>query len=176
MKTDRKGRIVLQRGDYRVNNFIFHLEPNHIKVMAISGIVSWRVSLDTSVGMLIANGIKEKQDQWLCIYASPPNSSTPRSSSIRSSTVRPSPPTTRRPTIKSSRKRRNFTKNSKSPASNTQAPLLHTYSPPTPHVFPVVVVVRGFSYPEHDGKVYKSVRKSTNVCESVNFVVYLRYL
>ena len=69
MKTDRKGRIVLQRGDYRVNNFIFHLEPNHIKVMAISGIVSWRVSLDTSVGMLIANGIKEKQDQWLGIYA-----------------------------------------------------------------------------------------------------------
>ncbi len=70
MKTDRKGRIVLQRGDYRVGNFIFHLEPNHIKVMTVSGIVSWRVSLDTSVGMLVAQGVKEKKDTWLGLYAS----------------------------------------------------------------------------------------------------------
>ena len=48
MKTNKKGKVVLQRGDYRVANFIFHEENNFIKVMALSGIVSWRVSLDTS--------------------------------------------------------------------------------------------------------------------------------
>jgi len=69
MKTNRKGKIRLQRGDYRVGNFIFHQEPGHIKVAAISGIASWRVSLDTAVGMLVSNGIKEKQDRWLGIYA-----------------------------------------------------------------------------------------------------------
>ncbi len=69
MKTDRKGRIRLERGDYRVGNFVFHHEPNHIKVMAISGMTSWRVSLDTAVGMLVAEGIKQKKDRWLGIYA-----------------------------------------------------------------------------------------------------------
>ncbi len=69
MKTDRKGRIRLQRGDYRVGNFVFHTESNHIKVTATSGMASWRVSLDSSAGMLVANGIREKEDRWLGIYA-----------------------------------------------------------------------------------------------------------
>lgn len=69
MKTTRKGQIRLQRGDYRVGNFVFHLEGNHVKVTATSGIASWRISLDTSVGMLVTNGIIEKQDRWLGLYA-----------------------------------------------------------------------------------------------------------
>ena len=69
MKTNKKGKVVLQRGDYRVANFIFHEENNFIKVMAVSGIVSWRVSLDTSVGMLVAMAVKEKHDNWLRTYA-----------------------------------------------------------------------------------------------------------
>ncbi len=69
MKTTRKGQIRLQRGDYRVGNFVFHTEPNHVKVTATSGMAAWRVSLDSSAGMLVANGIKEKQDRWLATYA-----------------------------------------------------------------------------------------------------------
>ena len=69
MKTNKKGKIKLQYGDYRVGNFIFHEEPEHIKCMDISGITSWRVSTDTSVGMLIKMGIKEKHDGWLKGYA-----------------------------------------------------------------------------------------------------------
>ena len=70
MKTDRKGHIKLQRGDYRVGNFIFHEETSFIKVMPISGMVSWRVSLAMSVGMLVKDAIKEKHDNWLAAYAS----------------------------------------------------------------------------------------------------------
>lgn len=69
MKTDKKGRIRLQRGDYRTGNFVFHDEGRFIKVMAISGIVSWRVSTDTSMGMLLLAAIKEKRDTWLHVYA-----------------------------------------------------------------------------------------------------------
>lgn len=69
MKTDRKGRIRLQGGDYRVGNFIFHEEPEHIKCMDISGLVSWRVSTETAVGMLVQMAIKEKHDGWLKGYA-----------------------------------------------------------------------------------------------------------
>lgn len=69
MKTDRKGRIRLQRGDYRVGNFVFHLEPAHVKVMSAAGVVSWRVSLDTAVGMLVAQALMEKKDNWLRTYA-----------------------------------------------------------------------------------------------------------
>ena len=69
MKTNRKGKIRLQRGDYRVGNFVFHEEDNHVKVTATSGIASWRISRDTAMGMLVSNGIREKQDRWLGIYA-----------------------------------------------------------------------------------------------------------
>ena len=69
MKTDRKGRIVPRRGDYRVANFVFHPENNYVKVMCTSGIVSWRVSADLSVGILILQAIKERRDNWLHTYA-----------------------------------------------------------------------------------------------------------
>ena len=70
MKVNRKGQIRLQRGDYRVGNFIFHAEGDHVKVVASSGIASWRVSLYTAVGTLIAEAIKEHHDPWLALYAS----------------------------------------------------------------------------------------------------------
>lgn len=69
MKTDKNGHIRLQRGDYRSGNFIFHEENNHIKVSAISGMVSWRISTDTAVGQLIKLALKEKRDRWLGLYA-----------------------------------------------------------------------------------------------------------
>lgn len=69
MKTDRKGRIRLQKGDYRVGNFVLHKENGFIKVMATSGIVSWRISTDTTVGMLVEEAMNEKKDNWLAIYA-----------------------------------------------------------------------------------------------------------
>ncbi len=69
MKTNKKGKIILQVGDYRVDNFVFHEERNFVKIMASSGIVSWRVSLDTSVGMMVRMAIKEKHDNWLKTYA-----------------------------------------------------------------------------------------------------------
>lgn len=69
MKLDKKGKIKLQHGDYRVGNFIFHEEGNHIKGMDISGLVSWRISKDTSVGMMLSMAIKEKHDGWLKGYA-----------------------------------------------------------------------------------------------------------
>lgn len=68
MKTNRKGQICLQRGDYRVGNFVFHPENNHVKITATSGIASWRVSVDTAAGQLVLGGIKEKQDRWLATY------------------------------------------------------------------------------------------------------------
>ena len=70
MKTNKKGKIRLERGDYRVGNFIFHEENNYIKVIASSGIVSWRVSLDLSVAMLIKDAIDNKRDVFLHTYAS----------------------------------------------------------------------------------------------------------
>ena len=69
MKTNRKGKVRLQKGDYQVGNFIFHEEAGFIKVMAISGIVSWRVSLATSVGMLASQALHERYDNWLRTYA-----------------------------------------------------------------------------------------------------------
>lgn len=69
MKVNKKGQIVLQKGDYRVNNFIFHEEDNHIKVIAVSGIVSWRVFADSAIGQMILYAIREKLDDWLAIYA-----------------------------------------------------------------------------------------------------------
>lgn len=69
MKTNRKGQIRLQTGDYRVGNFVFRREPSYILVVATSGIVSWRVSLDLSVGMLLLQAIKEHHDNWLRTYA-----------------------------------------------------------------------------------------------------------
>lgn len=69
MKTNRKGRIVPQGGDYRVGNFVFHKENKFIKVMCTSGIVSWRVSTDLAVGMLLLDAIKEHHDNWLKTYA-----------------------------------------------------------------------------------------------------------
>lgn len=69
MKTDKKGKVTLQRGDYRTGNFIFHRESDFIKVMPVSGIASWRVSLDTSVGMLVEMAVKDRHDNWLHTYA-----------------------------------------------------------------------------------------------------------
>lgn len=69
MKVSRKGTVKLQSGDYRVGNFIFHMEKHHVKVQDLSGITSWRVDLATSVGMLIEMAIKEKHDKWLAQYA-----------------------------------------------------------------------------------------------------------
>ena len=69
MKTNRKAQIRLQKGDYRVGNFVFTAEPSYIRVVSVSGIVSWRVSLDLSVGMLILQAIKERHDNWLKTYA-----------------------------------------------------------------------------------------------------------
>lgn len=69
MRTDRKGRIRLQSGDYRVGNFVFHAEPRHVKVTSSSGIVSWRVSLDTAIGILVEQAVRERKDNWLRTYA-----------------------------------------------------------------------------------------------------------
>lgn len=69
MKTNRKGKIRLQRGDYRVGNFVFHEENGYIKAMAVSGIASWRISADTSIGMLVGQAMKEHYDNWLTNYA-----------------------------------------------------------------------------------------------------------
>jgi len=70
MKTNSKGKVVLQHGDYRVGNFVFHKEPSHIKVTPISGIVSWRVAVETAIGWMITEALKEKHDNWLHMYAS----------------------------------------------------------------------------------------------------------
>lgn len=70
MKSNRKGKVVLQRGDYRVGNFVFHKEPSHIKVTAISGLVSWRVAVETAIGWMLTEALKEKHDNWLHMYAS----------------------------------------------------------------------------------------------------------
>lgn len=69
MKTDKNGKIVLQKGDYRTGNFVFHRENRFIKVMAVSGIVSWRISTDTAAGRLISIALQEKRDAWLQTYA-----------------------------------------------------------------------------------------------------------
>lgn len=69
MKTNKKGKIVLQRKDYRVGNFIFHEENYHVKVMAISSIVSWRIGNDTAIGQMVKIAIKEHHDNWLKTYA-----------------------------------------------------------------------------------------------------------
>ena len=68
MKTNRKGKIILQKGDYRVGNFVLHEENNFIKVMAISGIVSWKVIADSAIGQMLTMAIRDKLDNWLGIY------------------------------------------------------------------------------------------------------------
>lgn len=69
MKTDRKGRIILQKGDYRTGNFIFHEEENFVKVMASSGIISWRITKLSAIGQMVTIAIKEKREEWLKTYA-----------------------------------------------------------------------------------------------------------
>lgn len=69
MKTNRKGKIILQRGDYRTGNFIFHDEGTFIKVMAVSGIVSWRVLAASAIGQMVAIALKNHHDNWLRTYA-----------------------------------------------------------------------------------------------------------
>lgn len=69
MKTNKKGKIVLQRGDYRTGNFVFHEENSFIKVMATSGIVSWRILADSAIGQMVRLAIKDKLDGWLSTYA-----------------------------------------------------------------------------------------------------------
>lgn len=69
MKTNKKGVIKLQTGDYRVGNFVFHSEPKFVKVMPVSAIVSWRISTASPAGILVQTAIKEKHDNWLSAYA-----------------------------------------------------------------------------------------------------------
>lgn len=70
MKVKHNAQIRLQKGDYRVGNFVFTREPSYIRVVSITGIVSWRVSLDLSVGMLVLQAMREHHDNWLRTYAS----------------------------------------------------------------------------------------------------------
>ncbi len=69
MRIDKNGKVKLQSGDYRTGNFVFHAEPKHIKVTAISGVVSWRVSTDTAVGTMVLKAIGDKNNAWLATYA-----------------------------------------------------------------------------------------------------------
>ena len=69
MKTNKKGKIILQPRDYRAGNFIFHEENYQVKVVAISGIVSWKIGNDTAIGQMVKIAIKEHHDNWLKTYA-----------------------------------------------------------------------------------------------------------
>lgn len=53
MKTTRKGKVKLQRGDVQVGNFIFHAEKDHYKLTDISGVFSVRVSGYTTIGVMM---------------------------------------------------------------------------------------------------------------------------
>jgi len=69
MKIDRKGKILLQDGDYRAGNFIFREEGRHVKVTTASGLASWSASLDTAAGQFLKLILDQKKDDWLMACA-----------------------------------------------------------------------------------------------------------
>ncbi|MBO7323399.1 MAG: hypothetical protein J6U51_07445 [Bacteroidales bacterium] len=53
MRTTRKGKVKLQRGDVQVGSFIFHAEKDHYKLTDINGVFSVRVSGYTTIGVMM---------------------------------------------------------------------------------------------------------------------------
>lgn len=63
------GKVKLEKGDVRVGNFVYHPEPNHIKMTDINGFVSFRVSTFSAQGAFLQLLLKEKDNKVLNNYA-----------------------------------------------------------------------------------------------------------
>lgn len=69
MKVTKNYKVRLQHGDYRVANFVFHTEKEHIKVQDINNLSSWRIHNNTAVAYLVKEAIDNKNDNFLHMYA-----------------------------------------------------------------------------------------------------------
>lgn len=56
MKITKKGNVKLEKGDFRVDNYVFHEEKGFIKVCDINSLVSWRIN-----NLLVGSGVFLKQ-------------------------------------------------------------------------------------------------------------------
>lgn len=62
MRTTRKGRVKLQRGDVQVGSFIFHAEKDHYKLTDINGVFSVRVSGYATIGVMMRAALDAPKD------------------------------------------------------------------------------------------------------------------
>ena len=62
MRTTRKGKVKLQRGDVQVGSFIFHAEKDHYKLTDINGVFSVRVSGYTTIGVMMRAALDAPKD------------------------------------------------------------------------------------------------------------------
>lgn len=66
-----KGKLTLDKRDFRVGNFVFTREPEHIKVQDIGQMVAHRISVHIAKGQLLDMMLadKEKYAKMLEMYA-----------------------------------------------------------------------------------------------------------
>ncbi len=66
-----KGKVALDKRDFRVGNFVYTREPEHIKVQDIGQVVAHRISLNIAKGQLLDMMLsdKEKYAKMLEMYA-----------------------------------------------------------------------------------------------------------
>ena len=69
MKATKDG-IKLAKNEYRVGNFIYKNEENHIKIFDINTALTHRVAKHLNIGRMLEIAIKEKRENYLHNYAS----------------------------------------------------------------------------------------------------------
>ena len=69
MKATKDG-IKLAKNEYRVGNFIYKNEENHIKIFDINTALTHRVATHLNIGRMLEIAIKEKRENYLHNYAS----------------------------------------------------------------------------------------------------------
>lgn len=69
MKSTKDG-IKLAKNEYRVGNFVYKNEENHIKIFDINTALTHRVAKALNIGRMLEIALKDKKEQWLHNYAS----------------------------------------------------------------------------------------------------------
>ena len=62
MKVSKKGRLKIERRDYRQGNFVFTKEESHIKVQDINSTVSFRINTNVVAGRMLGIMIDNAKD------------------------------------------------------------------------------------------------------------------
>lgn len=60
MKVKRNGEVKLGKGDFRVGNFVVHLERSHVKIEDVGGFMSVRLAAHSHAGMMVRAAIASR--------------------------------------------------------------------------------------------------------------------